>query len=402
MYFRKRFYTILIISLALGALYLNSTTLIRVKLANYYTRTKHYNEAINAYNKIIRKEKAHLKPRVHDSIFLSGIHFILSELYSRKNMKNLAIEEYVNAFKMNPQIDEPVFLFSNDPLDYRRLAMAFLESGNFDQAIKYFIKIQGHFFGDMEIEKYIFIAKEMKAINPQPVLNDDFYFSIGEQYIAKELWAEAKVFFTKRITKNVGPVEVLRYLNKRYNLNEKSEIRNKVWGENLYVSLEDFEDSKAPVFVNGPSDAKSTVRSHEIARGISHGGNCSEYFDLTYAIERYYDYWVKTEHISISIENLPLSVRLFVKSAKPFRGDLRLIIAYPVSSVQGVINSQPGAGSITADWRLLKIEDVLKKAKVVGQRFKWNTSKMEIVGVVVNTGADTNQFYIDDIELFLN
>jgi len=139
----KNTYISVVLSLIfLSGMYINSTTFFRLKLADYYIKTKHYDMAIITYKKILRKETLKTKPQTSNIERISDIHFTLANLLFSKNRLTESIDTLKQLAKINStykNIPFPGILSTTE--DYRRFGLALLAVNLKDMAIEQFQKV---------------------------------------------------------------------------------------------------------------------------------------------------------------------------------------------------------------------------------------------------------------------
>lgn len=364
-----------------------------MRLADYYIKNCQHINAIKLYNKILRKNsvRKNLKERN-----FAKINFDLGYLYSQLNFINPAIESYARGSAKFAIVGIDHYYRRDDLEKDKLLAIGFLEAGRWDIAIEEFKKLKQLYPQFLEVEKYIKTAMNLKEKNSR---RDDrnFYFMVGEAYIQNQLFNEAKVFFTKRILDyGFHPLEVLNYLNQAYSQNR--EIREKVWGDNIYVTLEDFETIE-PQLSKWVGNAKSKVNSHHITTDAAYKGIHSEFLDITYT-KAGFDYWTKPVDMLLTNPNLVLAVRMFIKSEELFKGCLEINISYPKQGTSGIWQADVKENT-AGGWEECRIDNLSEKAKTIASRFNWNTSEMKLDRIIIDTAGVSNKFYIDEIELYL-
>lgn len=382
---------IILFCLVLSALYLNSTSWFRLKLADYYKNNHQYVRAIKFYNKILTKNS--LKENLQKEIF-AKINFNLGYLYTKLKLRNLAIESYVRGSIKFPDIETSSY-YKNDVEKDKLLAIGLLEAGRWHRAIEEFQKLSQLYPEYLEVEKYLNIAIAFKKQNVNLGIKN-FYFLIGDAYIQNRLFNEARAFFTKRILDyGFQPLQVLNYLHKGYSQN--LEVKEKVWGNNIYVTLEDFETFHTQLneWIN---NTQAKVNNHYITEKISYDGNRSEFLDIKYN-KNGYDYWIKLLNISLDKSNLPLGIRAYIKSKDQFRGylEIRVLYAEHGGSVwQLGIKENIGDG-----WEMQRLGNLTGEAEAFAFAHGWDTKGMQVKIIAIDTRGISTQLYIDNIELYL-
>lgn len=361
--------------------YLNSTSWFRLKLANYYTRFQSYDNSITLYKKILRKESlnsSYRKSESGNSVKTNYITLLLTNGYSNNVKYHLSLyNHYSKPNTLNLQ------LLDKAMVEYRKITELYEDYQNIFKPISYEVN-----------KKWEEIFKEMNFKKTEAC------FKFGKEYIKKEMWKEAKYFFTKIILKYMHPIDVLTELNRLYNVDGLSEIRQKIWGDEIFVALEDFEDTTRPILIDWVRSEKPKVNSHTIVSGVSRSGHHSEYFDLSYIKTGGYHYWVKPVAIPLTNPNLRLGVRVFIKSGEPFKGNLRFNVFYPKPGVTGVWDTDIKRSSV-AGWEEHRIEDLFQKTKLIASQQNCGDSEMVIDRIILDTHGFSNKFHVDDVELYI-
>lgn len=389
-----------IFCIALTGLQINSSVWFRLKLADFYKTNRQYAEAIRLYEKILTKNNT--KRVLNDKIF-SRINFDLGYLYNKVNLVNPAVEFYARGSAGFPRAGIEDYCFKNH-FDYCKLLLiGSLEAGELDKAIECFESIKRFYPKASGAEKYFDVATLLKKEN---LLQGDknFYFLIGDAYIQNQLFDEARAFFTKRILDyGIEPVQVLAYLQKKYAKN--TEIIEKVWGKNIYVTLEDFEAVQPRLF-HWLSSMGAKVNSHHIADEVVYKGCYSEFFDIAYALDKEYApsgstyLLVKLVNISLKATNPNMGLRLFIKSIGPSGYNLRLNIIYPASEITGTcgVSFKQDAGD---GWEEYRVENLFENAKTIASDRNWGIDGMRADKIIIDTGCFSTKFFVDEIELYL-
>ncbi len=380
---RWRWIVLFIFCPILGALYLNSTTWFRLKLADYYMRTQNYDKAVFIYKKALRKENFNLG-------------------YNAKVKVNFIELQLRDAY-----LKSAVYHFNEGNLYLKDLDPETLNLPFFDKTMQEYIKITKLYEDYKKIFTFIpevIKNKWDKIIKESHETKMESCFAFGEQYVKKGMWQAAKTFYTKTIIKYLNPAVVLERLDTLYNIDERSDIKEKIWGDEIFVTLEDFEDTTMPVLDPWITRVlKLTVNSHIIAKNISHTGRRSEYFDLTYAKHdtQNYDYWVKPLNLPLNNPKLVLGIRVFIKSEKPFGGRLKINITYPKAGGKSPFLEADTKKNLPDGWEEQSMDNLFEKAKTVALENNWNINGMRIENIAIDTHGFSNKFYIDDIELYL-
>lgn len=378
----KRWTILIILFLILLALWLNSTTWFRLKLADYYMREQNYDKAISICKKILRKENLTAGYQILDSVGIFKerlITFLLTNAY----LKNA-----------ESHFEQAKDYFKPTTLDFHLFDRAMTE---YEEINRLYEDCQKTFASIPEelSNKWQEILKKSNEEKSKAC------FAFGQEYIKRKMWQEARIFYTKKILKYLNPVAVLEKLDRLYNTDEYLDIKEKVWRQDIFVTLEDFEDSNDPVLIEWPIDAKPIVNAHVISKDVSHTGRRSEYLDLSYAEGGgIHDYWMKSVNLPLTNPALPLGIRVYIKSSEPFKGALRIHITY-LKEGTGAFWDSDVRQEVGGGWEVKKTENLMDNVIALGSSRNWNIDEMVIDNVLINTGGISNKFYVDDIELYL-
>jgi len=385
----------LILCFALCGLWFSSNAWFRLKQTDYYKSKGRPTEAIQLYNKVLRKN--YVKKSLNDKI-LTKIHFDLGHLYAEFKLRNLAIESYAqgSAGAFGIAIED---YYLKGELDKDKLfAVGLLEAGKWGQAIKGLERLKQFYPSFEDVERYINTAVDLRTANLSPE-DKGFLFSVGDAYIRNGLFDEAREFFTKRILDyGIESLEVLSYIHKTYGSN--LEIKQKIWGDEFYVTLEDFETIELRLS-KWVSNTNSRVKSHYIAKKTAYKGNCSEFLDISYK-EKGYDFWVKAVKIPLDEVNFDLGIRVFLKDNLVSHYILRANVVYPKQEKSGIC----GGGvsySKNNGWEEVRLGNLSENAQGIAERpeRQWETKGMFIDKIIINPSGVSSKLYIDSIELYL-
>jgi len=357
---RRSFYISAVIAcLIFAGLQFSSTAWFREKLAGCYEARQEYTKAIQLYNRILVKDG--VKRRI-DGEDLARIYLSMGSLYAGLDLRNLAIESYTKAVLSSPEITQ--YPKSADPAGNKLLVIGMLE------------------------------AEGLKKADAEESSTDEL-FLIGDTYIENGLFGEARAFFTKRILDyGAGPVDVLAYLHRRYGRDKR--IRERVWGKDIYVALEDFERIEPGL---GMWDDNSGFDDHRITKEIAYKGRYSEFLAIT-SFGQNRDWWAKSVKIPLDDKDLELGIRFFIKSPRPDMNKLHFNTVYPEQKETGLYS-----GSIRRDigegWEEYRIDDISMIAGSIAQDYNWDPKGMYVDKIVVDTRGHSNRFYVDSIELYV-
>jgi tetratricopeptide (TPR) repeat protein len=354
-----------------------------LKLAEYYINTQDYDKAIIIYKKALRKEKLNPIYRILDFLEISKVNlveplFVAACLKSAKYHFRQA-RHYVDVNTITSQLFD----------------MSMTEYGLIDKLYREYQETFAS--GTKDNKEWSELLKKVKDEKIQTC------FAFGEGYVKKKMWKEARNYYTREILKYLNPIVVLEQAGKLYNTDSQFDIKRKIWGEDIFVVLEDFEDSTNPVLIEWTMDAAPLINAHTISNEASHKGSRSEYLDLSYSHQRrVYDYWMKPVNLPLSNSGLSSGIRLFIKSSRPFQGNLGMSITYLKEEQTAIWKSDVTySQQDEKGWEIRKIEDLYDKATSLGLDRNWNITEMVIDSIIIDTKGISAKFYVDDIELYL-
>ncbi|MBL7070812.1 MAG: tetratricopeptide repeat protein [Candidatus Omnitrophica bacterium] len=372
--------------------YINSTDFFRRIAADHCKASGRYPQAIAFYKKIIRKDS--VKKHLIGSDFAS-VNFNLGYLYAQIGLTNSAIESYASGSARSIDIKTEDY-YSGDLEKDRLIAVGLLEAGNWDAAIDEFQKMKRRYPRSADIDSYLRTADSLKQEGIASGRRDIF-FDIGDAYIRNRLFDEARPFFTRRILDyGVHPLEVLRHLRRAYYADP--DIKQKVWGDEIYVTLEDFERIK-PHLKRWITQARPRTNDHHISDEVAFKGARSEFLDILYS-KKDYDYWIVDVDIPLD-GDLPLGLRVFVKSKERFIGHLKENIIYSGGKGSSVIERPDVKINAGDGWEMQRTVGLYEKAQAIGEEIGCGGCTIKMDKVIIDTAGGSNQFYVDDIELFI-
>jgi hypothetical protein len=287
----------------------------------------------------------------------------------------------------------------------RALAVGLVESGKWDRAIKEIEKLKSIYYYDYfnsQADSYIKAVRQLERRGLCPK-DKNFYFAIGDTYIENQLFGEARSFFTKRILDyGVDLRELLRYLKNKYFA--QKDIVQKVWGDEIYVTLEDFEELDTKIY-NWVSTNKARIISHYIDDKTYHKGLRSEWFDLYYSQENKlgdYNYLAKTVSILVFDYDFKLGIRLFIKSIVPFEYivGVNMVRQGPGLIASGIYTSTQSR-ALDNGWVEYRIDNLSGGVRKIFPATKGNVLEIKIDKVAIDSKCASNKFFVDDIEIFI-
>lgn len=390
-----RYAVVLILALVLIILHTLSTASFRFKIADYYRCRNQYAKAIGVYSKILRKDL--VKPELSKQKTAQA-NFGLGYLAAKLDFRNVAIEAYTRGYSKLSEKDLGEYYF-RESLDCDKLAaIGLLEAGKFEAAVKEFRELAEIYPDFHDAARYIDTASDLRGRNITPGA-ENFYFDLGDGYIKNRLFKEARGFFTKRILDYaVSPLDTLRYLDKKYSRDAGTVSR--VWGDNIYVILDDFENINTRL-KRYLSNSAAKVNRHYIMKGAGARGGRSEFLDITYS-KKGYDYWSEDVSIPLSAPDLNLGIRLFIKSDNSSRQVPLFWISYgKETGSTGVCNPSYTRSDLGNGWEEWRVNDLSESARNLGLKHKRDVNSMTLEKVIVDIQGASGEFYLDEIELFL-
>lgn len=367
----------------------------RMRLADYYIGKNQDEKAMQVYGKILRKDL--VKKRLSAEEF-ADVNFDLGRLAAKLDFTNLAVEAYARGSARFSGSDYRKYYDRKNLNRDKMLATGLLEAGRLELAAGEFQRL-GEIYPDFrDAGKYIDVTLDLRR-QKAPAGNENFYFNLGDSYIANGLFKEARAFFTKRILDyGVGAMEVLKYLNGKYS--RDADIRAKVWGDNIYAVLEDFETGE-PQFKRYLSNAAAKINKHCITKEAAREGKRSELLDIVYSKEGY-DYWVKDVKIPLKRTDSRLGLRLFIKSDNRSANEALLFwVVYREQALTGICAPAYARRDLGNGWEEWRIDGLSESAKLLAAKRNWSQDGMVMEKVIVDIHGVSGRFYFDEIELFL-
>ena len=132
-------------------------------------------------------------------------------------------------------------------------------------------------------------------------------------------------------------------------------------------------------------DSQREVNDHHLVKVNDH---CIEYIELTYIFNRY-DYWTKNIHTLLTRGTV---IKVQVKANMKHSVNLMAEITYH-NGKRSIFGS--GSNREVGSWESLLIDDLYQKAKRYGLARGWDTKKMWISGIGVNTGLPLEMPYLE-------
>ena len=389
---RKRLICFIFV-LLLIILKINSSAWFRAKLADYQKSKEQYVKAAELYNQILTKNsiKNHLSKKK-----LANINFSLGDVCAKSDLRNLAIESYARGCSELRDNELDAYRNAKQLEEKKLFAVGLLEAGRLNEATNEFKRLKQLDDRFVDTEKYVNVATSLEnqaARYPEKA----FYFLLGDAYIKSELFTEARAFFAKRILDyGIAPLEVMEYLHSSYY--DKTKIVEKVWGDNIYVTLEDFETLE-PKLYQWYTHIESEIIEHAICMESAYRGKRSKVFNIKY-FEKGSDWWVQVVNIPLDFKNFKLGIRLFIFTEEQSSYYLYVNINFPEAGVDGTYTVYDNR-LVLNGWHEYSIKDIANGATSIAQPRGWDQGGAVINKIIIDTRGQNGKFYIDEIDLFL-
>ena len=368
---KKGFLLILFAVSIFGILYINSSEWFRLRQAAFYGDRGEQSKEARTYKKILRKQ-------------------LVVGTYGEENNKEVAgylLELIRESLKENTDLAQRYLNGKNGN-----------EDASFHKGMAQLIK------NDALYREYtpvlsIVLPREWENINSEIRKNKlSLCLNIAESYIEEGNLDKARDFLTEEIVVYYNPFELLKQLKSHYSVN--SVIKNKIWGEYIYIVIENFKDIKSTLLTSWASNTKSKIENHAISTGEGfRGASCSEYFKISYASPGY-DYWAFSVNFPLTIESDSVGLRVYVKRKEISKGSMVINVIYPRSKRSAVIRSDESR-ILEDGWRELLIKDIYKKSKTIADENNWGTENMYIDRIGFDTIGYSDIIYIDNFEMFI-
>jgi len=219
----------------------------------------------------------------------------------------------------------------------------------------------------------------------------------GNQLVLSGNLDLARDFFTRQILSYLTPAEALVLVHGAYGQPGSASVRRKIWGDDIFVVLEDFEKLERPIFYNWSSTQKVYAKTHAISKAKSRSGQRSEYFAVDYP-RCGGTLWVRDVDIALS-EGIPFGVRFYVHGQDSVNTQIGVGLWYSREKVSEpiVVNNRI---PVSGGWQKLWVEDLFSEAmKCVKQSGK-SKDNLIINRIILTTNCKTGPFYVDDVELY--
>ncbi|MFC1646104.1 hypothetical protein ACFL2Y_02890, partial [Candidatus Omnitrophota bacterium] len=292
----------------------------------------------------------------------------------------------------------------NDYYKDKLIAIGMLEIGKFDMSLEILGMLMKHYIHHDDYAEFDMYKGAIQFLKERADFKDhkSFIYLIGDAYIQNKLFNDANEFFTQRILNyGINQFDLLNYLQKEYQ--DKTEIKEKVWGEEIYVTIENFEEIET-VLTNWVSRAsESRIRSHYIDNQVCLKGKHSEWFDVFYLGKHKrgdFDCWIKSVNIPLSETSLKLGIRFYLKKIISSEMGAGINVIFPKNEISGSysINLPKDKSN---DWYECRINDLYDSANTIAKPRNWSMEDSYIDKIIISTSGSTNKFYIDEIELFI-
>jgi len=364
----KRFLIIVVFAFALGSLCLNSSTWFRLKLARFYEKRRSELDEMRVYKKIVRKG------------------MVTNSRYKSKKVESTLLALIIK--NINRDLKACDWYLKNNKGKIE----------DFEKGMDAYAKVE---------QVYVEYSPIFSKLSPAiwngvgvKIKNNKFKFCIlyAKYYIEKEEWVKAREFHTKELVKYYEPERLLISLADIFNLPNNSEIKKKIWGDEVYVSLNDLDIKEAPILNFWTGNTESKVNFHGLTDKESYRGNISENLKIVYT-KAGYDYWAFFIDIPLGAQMGNVGLRTYLKGEDGFKGALVVNINYPLAKRSGVLRSDR-VKVLNNNWQEAIITDIYKKAKSMADQMGWSIQDMYIDRVGIDTAGYSGNIYIDDFELF--
>ena len=366
---KSRIILVVFILLAVSILWVQSTDLFRLKLAGYYRNNNDLDKTMHLYKKVLRKNLVESKNLSRDPLGMELIDIYSQRIESRLNSAdaNLTVSDF-------PDMD--IFIKGiNEYQDIYRL--------NTDY---------GKVLGKVDSQRWRRLIDEVKKRKVT------YCIDFSQRYIRRGMWDRVKKFYTQDMAEYFNPQDMLERLTDFYDTPENAGIKEKIWGDTVYISLEDFEDNDSPKFQYWAGNTEPEVNSHRLSRKASFRGEQSEYLDISYK-KRGFNYWAMGNTIPLDESLDSIALRLYVRSRDKFGGGLVLNIYYPESRQSCVIRSHDFRD--INGWQEIYITEIYNKAKDCAIKNGWDIRDMYIHRVGIDDYGISNELWIDSLEMFI-
>lgn len=212
----------IILLIFLFGMYINSTTFVRQKLANYYLKNKKIEKAISMYKKILRKETLDKRYQTLDTQSISDVYLTLANLLLNQNKFYESAKTLKQLAMFNPTHKLDSFSNLSDPYNNQRFGFALLANGLDNLAIALFKKSAeqepqnylGYYLlalvyqkhGDRNnavvgYEKAVELAESLtsKSGNNLPAYLGDAYYNLGIEFEKNSDLKRAEEYYKKAI-----------------------------------------------------------------------------------------------------------------------------------------------------------------------------------------------------------
>jgi len=201
--------------------YINSTTLFRLRLADYYVKSKDYDKTIAIYNKILRKEYVSDKYRTLNIEDISNIRFNLTNLFLITHRYEKAAQMLKQLFIIDPKYKVGSLYRLKTSENCKKFGSHLLRMDLNDLALKQFQRMvelepqnslrhyqlalfyqqQGmNYEANAELKKVVELIKNLtkQLVNKQIYLGD-VYYNLALQFEKKDNIEKAKDYYMKAI-----------------------------------------------------------------------------------------------------------------------------------------------------------------------------------------------------------
>jgi hypothetical protein len=347
--------------------------------------------AIRVYESILRKtsvERAHGRA-AKDTNLEALVLLRMAELFNKKGMRSRAMQEYYRSLIISPTGKNATSLGPRTPEEYRDFAMTILEEKRGSEALACL-----DFFDDGKAawDEYKAIARTI-VIPAEP---RDYYYALASAYIEGKLWSEARLYMTKRILHFVHPLDALDFAVTRYGSPQAREIREQVWGRDIFVTISDFEQEAHPVFSHWVS--RSLPKA--FAQGFQPDGfrGSAEYLQISYDASGGYDLWVVITNVPLNEPiGFDVGARLYCSSGNVV---LNANVIYPAENKSALLNSST-VMPVREGWFEHSIAGLGALGRDFARTHSWRDRDMYVDKIVLDTRGTSGRISIDEIQLYV-
>jgi hypothetical protein len=226
----------------------------------------------------------------------------------------------------------------------------------------------------------------------------DSYFLAGSYRIRKKEFARARSILNKGADSTGEWFQLLGKLRGAFG--GETAIVQETWGDDIFLTLEDFRSSDPGFRHYTANDLTEIVTDeHSMVNEEKEGGKSSEHIkvrNLHGSSE--YNYWIFPIGVELK-EGMPLGIRVFVRfGAGSSLADFRVEVQY-ANGWTGIWDNfeweELGGGRY-----VFQGHDLFSMARIRGESQGFDTREMSINGLILNMTGPLVDIYIEEIQLF--